>query len=132
MKSIYPILIILAVFSCRKGPSISREEVKNLSQAYTKQLCNKNIECSAEYLESLPAKEQDAAKSGFSSLDECIAEQKDASILPDEYEKVKDEQIAKVRKCMDDLLKTPCSQMEESGGIPSCRELFTEEDSGNN
>ncbi|EPG67622.1 LA_2478/LA_2722/LA_4182 family protein [Leptospira wolffii] len=131
MKSIFfpTILILSFCFSCRKGPSISKDEVKNLSQAYIKQLCNKNLECSAEYLESLPAKEQDAAKSGFSSLEQCMAEQNEISILPDEYEKVTDEQISKVKRCMDDLLRTPCAQMEQSGGIPSCRELFPEDSS---
>ncbi|TGK17450.1 hypothetical protein EHO61_13780 [Leptospira fluminis] len=127
MKSKLPALLLLLfcpLFQCRKGPSLSREEVKKLSSSYILELCRKNLECSALYLESLPASEKEAAKSEFYSLEQCMEGQKDQSILPDDYEKVTDEQIAKVRHCMDDLLKTPCSAMEESGGIPSCRELF--------
>ncbi|EMN38167.1 hypothetical protein LEP1GSC085_2318 [Leptospira interrogans str. L0996] len=37
-----------------------------------------------------------------------MEEQKDQNILPDEYEKVTDVQIAKVKTCMEDLLKVPC------------------------
>ncbi|TGK05544.1 hypothetical protein EHQ53_18165 [Leptospira langatensis] len=115
------------ILDCRKGPSLSRDEVKELSQSYIRELCKKNLECSAEYIEALPSKEQDSAKSGFSSLDQCMIDQKDQTILPDDYEKVTDDQIAKVKRCMDDLLKTPCTEMEQSGGIPSCRELFPDE-----
>lgn len=57
------------------------------------------------------------------SVDQCMEEQKDQNILPDEYEKVTDTQIAKVKVCMEDLLKVPCEEME-GGGIPSCQELF--------
>ncbi len=122
------LLMLLSYPACRKGPSLSKEEVRNLSQTYIKELCKKNLECSAEYLETLPSKEQDATKSGFSSLDQCMGEQKDISILPDDYEKVTDDQIQKVKRCMDDLLRTPCVDMEQSGGIPSCRDLFPSEE----
>ncbi|TGK00648.1 hypothetical protein EHO59_11905 [Leptospira semungkisensis] len=129
MKFFLSLLITstLLIVGCRKGPSLSREEVKDLSQSYIRELCKKNLECSAEYIEALPSKDQDSAKSGFSSLDQCMIDQKDQTILPDEYEKVTDEQIAKVKRCMDDLLKTPCTEMEQSGGIPSCRDLFPDE-----
>ena len=124
MKFISILVFLIFILSCRKGPSLSKEEVKELSQNYIKELCKKNLECSSQYLESLPSGEQSAAKSGFSSLDQCMAEQSNQSILPDDYEKVTDAQIGKIKRCMDDLLKTPCSEMEQAGGIPSCRELF--------
>ncbi|TGL58488.1 LA_2478/LA_2722/LA_4182 family protein [Leptospira sarikeiensis] len=126
MKFISIVFLVILFFSCRKGPSLSKQEVQDLSQNYIKELCKKNLECSAQYLESLPSGEQNAAKSGFSSLDQCMAEQSNQSILPDDYEKVTDEQIGKVKHCMDELLKTPCSEMEQAGGIPACRELFPE------
>ncbi|WP_040910955.1 LA_2478/LA_2722/LA_4182 family protein [Leptospira broomii] len=121
---VFFLFLSLFVSVCRKGPSLSREEVKNLSSSYIRELCRKNLECSAMYLESLSVSEQEEAKSEFYSLEQCMENQKDQSILPDDYEKVTDEQIAKVRRCMDDLLKTPCASMEESGGIPSCQDLF--------
>ncbi|PJZ76138.1 LA_2478/LA_2722/LA_4182 family protein [Leptospira neocaledonica] len=124
MKFISILVFSVFILSCRKGPSLSKEEVKGLSQNYIKELCKKNLECSAQYLESLPTGEQNAAKSGFSSLDQCMAEQSNQSILTDDYEKITDQQIEKIKRCMDDLLKTPCSEMEQAGGIPSCRDLF--------
>ncbi|PJZ70121.1 hypothetical protein CH373_10080 [Leptospira perolatii] len=118
------VLLIGSGVHCRKGPSLSKEEVKNLSASYIRELCKKNLECSAAYLESLSTREQDTARAEMRSLEQCMEEQKDQSILPDEYEKVTDEQIAMVKKCMDELLKTPCEQLEDSEGSPSCRQLF--------
>ncbi|EMY15548.1 hypothetical protein LEP1GSC043_0280 [Leptospira weilii str. Ecochallenge] len=120
LKSIFCffILIFSIVSTCRKGPSISREDVQKLSKDYFTRLCTKTAECASRYLETLPASENAAY-----SVDQCMEEQKDQNILPDEYEKVTDAQIAKVKVCMEDLLKVPCEEME-GGGISSCQELF--------
>ncbi|RHX84930.1 LA_2478/LA_2722/LA_4182 family protein [Leptospira stimsonii] len=109
-------------FTCRKGPSISKEEVQKLSKDYFTRLCTKTAECASRYLETLPASEKPSENSAY-SVDQCMEEQKDQNILPDEYEKVTDAQIAKVKVCMEELLKVPCEEME-GGGIPSCQELF--------
>ncbi|MCG6193620.1 hypothetical protein LFX25_10235 [Leptospira sp. FAT2] len=113
---------IVSAPNCRKGPSISREEVQKLSKDYFTRLCTKTAECASRYLETLPASEKTSENAAY-SVDQCMEEQKDQNILPDEYEKVTDAQIAKVKVCMEDLLKVPCEEME-GGGIPSCQELF--------
>ncbi|EMN14517.1 LA_2478/LA_2722/LA_4182 family protein [Leptospira borgpetersenii] len=114
--------ISLFIFTCRKGPSISREDVQKLSKDYFTRLCTKTAECASRYLETLPVSEKTSENVAY-SVDQCMEEQKDQNILPDEYEKVTDTQIAKVKVCMEDLLKVPCEEME-GGGIPSCQELF--------
>ncbi|EMY76066.1 hypothetical protein LEP1GSC060_1929 [Leptospira weilii serovar Ranarum str. ICFT] len=113
---------IIFVFTCKKGPSISKEEVQKLSKDYFTRLCTKTAECASRYLETLPASEKSSENTAY-SVDQCMEEQKDQNILPDEYEKVTDAQIAKVKVCMEDLLKVPCEEME-GGGISSCQELF--------
>ncbi|EMO15198.1 hypothetical protein LEP1GSC161_2796 [Leptospira santarosai str. CBC1416] len=114
--------ILFFAFTCKKGPSISKEEVQKLSKDYFTRLCTKTAECASRYLETLPASEKFSENAAY-SVDQCMEEQKDQNILPDEYEKVTDAQIAKVKVCMEDLLKVPCEEME-GGGIPSCQELF--------
>ncbi|ASV09743.1 hypothetical protein B2G50_16460 [Leptospira interrogans serovar Canicola] len=121
-KIIILFLILVSILSCRKGPSISKEEVQNLSKDFFIRLCTKTAECASRYLESLPASEKSSVNTTY-SVEQCMEEQKDQNILPDEYEKVTDVQIAKVKTCMEDLLKVPCEEME-GGGIPSCQELF--------
>ncbi|RHX94164.1 hypothetical protein DLM76_13660 [Leptospira yasudae] len=116
------VISIVSTPNCRKGPSISREEVQKLSKDYFTRLCTKTAECASRYLETLPASEKTSENAAY-SVDQCMEEQKDQNILPDEYEKVTDAQIAKVKVCMEDLLKVPCEEME-GGGIPSCQELF--------
>ncbi|MBM9499431.1 hypothetical protein JWG44_04110 [Leptospira sp. 201903071] len=122
-KFIFLILLFSSLLLvCRRGPSISKAEVQKLSKDYFMRLCTKTAECASRYLETLPASEKTAENSAY-SVDQCMEEQKDQNILPDEYEKVTDSQIAKVKVCMEDLLKVPCEEME-GGGIPSCQELF--------
>ncbi|RHX89658.1 LA_2478/LA_2722/LA_4182 family protein [Leptospira stimsonii] len=116
------LFLFFLFFTCRKGPSISKGEVQKLSKDYFTRLCTKTAECASRYLETLPASEKTSENSAY-SVDQCMEEQKDQNILPDEYAKVTDAQIAKVKVCMEDLLKVPCEEME-GGGIPSCQELF--------
>ncbi|MCD1183267.1 hypothetical protein [Leptospira sp. Pond_2020] len=121
-KIIILFFIFVSIFTCRKGPSISKEEVQKLSKDYFIRLCTKTAECASRYLETLPASEKSSENTTY-SVEQCMEEQKDQNILPNEYEKVTDVQIAKVKTCMEDLLKVPCEEME-GGGIPSCQELF--------
>lgn len=123
-SKIYFLIVFLPFLflNCRKGPSISKAEVQKLSKDYFTRLCTKTAECASRYLETLPASEKTSENSAY-SVDQCMEEQKDQNILPDEYEKVTDAQIAKVKVCMEDLLKVPCEEME-GGGISSCQELF--------
>lgn len=116
------LLSVSGIFFCKKGPSLSKQEVQKLSRDYFTRLCTKTAECASRYLETLPASEKTSENPAY-SVEQCMEEQKDQSILPDEYEKVTDAQIAKVKVCMEDLLKVPCEEME-GGGIPSCLELF--------
>ncbi|MBE8355669.1 hypothetical protein IQA68_18650, partial [Leptospira interrogans serovar Pomona] len=72
--------ISLFIFTCRKGPSISIEDVQKLSKDYFTRLCTKTAECASRYLETLPVSEKTSENAAY-SVDQCMEEQKDQNIL---------------------------------------------------
>lgn len=112
-------LLILFGLQCGGGKTDEGMSEK-VAQEYAEKMCAKMEECSNVMLQKIPAAMREQMRARMPSKETCLA-RAEKNRGKRSKKKLTSEQIDAIKKCMDDMVDTPCEKFSALQSSPNCR-----------